>query len=342
VVLAVLLVSALPRAAGASPIDDKKAQAERLSAQIEALGHKETALSEQYDAAVLTAQTVNTQLLEARARLATALQHADEARQRVNGIALDAYTGAGRDLSSPSQIADLAVTSGYVSTVTHQATDAIGGYRVATADLNQQQSQLTATQKKAQAALDQIDAKRKDAIKATGALQATLSGVKGDLAALVAEADARRQAAAAAQAAAMLRQVEAQKASRGRTASPGGSSAGVPVKGGAQAAVSEAMRQVGKPYRYGAAGPDSFDCSGLTLWGWRAGGVSLPHNTNAQYGATTHISMGDLQPGDLVYSGDMGHMAMYIGNGNIVEAPHTGLNVRVVGMRAEFVRASRP
>ena len=110
----------------------------------------------------------------------------------------------------------------------------------------------------------------------------------------------------------------------------------------AQAAVAEALRQVGKPYRWGAAGPDAFDCSGLTLWAWRAGGVSLPHDTGAQYSSTTHIPTSALQPGDLVYSRDMGHMAMYIGNGNMVEAPRTGLNVRVVPLRSEMVLASRP
>src|SRR5436305_1139969 len=65
-----------------------------------------------------------------------------------------------------------------------------------------------------------------------------------------------------------------------------------PVSGhGASAAIAEAQRQIGKPYEWGAAGPGSFDCSGLTMWAWRAGGVSLPHYTKAQYDATTHVSL---------------------------------------------------
>jgi cell wall-associated NlpC family hydrolase len=70
--------------------------------------------------------------------------------------------------------------------------------------------------------------------------------------------------------------------------------------------------------------------------------VSLTHYTGAQYGETTHISMADLEPGDLVFNSSMGHVAMYIGGGNIVEAPHSGLDVRVTGMRSEFTLASRP
>jgi cell wall-associated NlpC family hydrolase len=68
----------------------------------------------------------------------------------------------------------------------------------------------------------------------------------------------------------------------------------------------------------------------------------LPHYTGDQYASTTHISLSELQPGDLVYTGDMGHMAMYIGGGNMVEAPHTGADVRVVPLRSDMVLASRP
>jgi len=150
---------------------------------------------------------------------------------------------------------------------------------------------------------------------------------------LVAEADASRRAADAAR---------FRLASTRATRKPSNLGPAPATRVSAQAAVAEALRQVGKPYVYGAAGPNSFDCSGLTLWAWRAGGVSLPHYTGAQYSSTTHISFADLAPGDLVYSASMGHMGMYIGNGNVVEAPHTGLNVRVVPMRSEFTLASRP
>ena len=110
------------------------------------------------------------------------------------------------------------------------------------------------------------------------------------------------------------------------------------------AAVAEAQRQIGKPYQWGAAGPDSFDCSGLTMWAWGHAGVSLPHYTKAQYDATTHISISDLQPGDLVFFGsDFHHMGLYVGGGQMIEAPHTGANVRYASIyRSDLIAASRP
>ena len=117
-----------------------------------------------------------------------------------------------------------------------------------------------------------------------------------------------------------------------------------PVAPGASGAVEEARRQLGKPYRYGAAGPDSFDCSGLTMWAWGHAGVSLPHSTTAQWNATRHISLADLQPGDLVYFGsDLHHMGIYVGGGTMIEAPHTGLSVRYASIyRSDLVGAGRP
>lgn len=93
-------------------------------------------------------------------------------------------------------------------------------------------------------------------------------------------------------------------------------------------AVGVALAQVGKPYVYGGAGPSSFDCSGLIMYAYQAVGVSLPHNAAAQYGASTHISASQLEPGDLVFYNGFGHDAMYIGGGQVVSANTTGTNVQ--------------
>jgi cell wall-associated NlpC family hydrolase len=99
---------------------------------------------------------------------------------------------------------------------------------------------------------------------------------------------------------------------------------------GAGAAISEARAQLGKPYQYGAGGPGSFDCSGLTAWAWRAGGVSLPHNAAAQQGSGTPVGRGELQPGDLVFFGSPAyHVGLYIGDGMMIHAPTTGDVVKV-------------
>ena len=112
----------------------------------------------------------------------------------------------------------------------------------------------------------------------------------------------------------------------------------------AQAAVDAALSQVGKPYQWGASGPDSYDCSGLTMWSWAHAGVSLPHNSGAQYSATKRVPQPDLAPGDLLFYGNpIHHVTMYIGNGQMVEAPYTGSHVRVTSItRSDFVGAGRP
>jgi cell wall-associated NlpC family hydrolase len=119
----------------------------------------------------------------------------------------------------------------------------------------------------------------------------------------------------------------------------------VPVPGvsiAAETAVRAAMSRVGDPYVWGAAGPDAFDCSGLVMWAYAQAGVYLPHFSGAQYSDTIPISMADLEPGDLVFPADPGvHVAMYIGNGEIVQAPYTGADVQIVPLSSFFVLASR-
>ncbi len=102
---------------------------------------------------------------------------------------------------------------------------------------------------------------------------------------------------------------------------------------GASAAIAFARAQIGEPYRWGAAGPSAWDCSGLTMGAWEAGGKSLPHYSVAQYEVSVPISAGALRPGDLVFWGSSSspssiyHMAMYVGGGQIIHAPRTGRDV---------------
>ncbi|MBA9002806.1 C40 family peptidase [Thermomonospora cellulosilytica] len=103
--------------------------------------------------------------------------------------------------------------------------------------------------------------------------------------------------------------------------------------GKASGAVRAALTRVGMPYVYGAAGPNSFDCSGLMLWAYKQVGISLPHYTGAQYNMGTRVSRDQLRPGDIVFFyEDLGHNGMYIGNGRMVHAPRSGKNVEVVNL----------
>ena len=95
-------------------------------------------------------------------------------------------------------------------------------------------------------------------------------------------------------------------------------------------AVAFAYAQLGKPYVWGATGPDSYDCSGLVQAAWASAGVSIPRVTYDQWASLPHIPMSDLQPGDLILYNGESHVAIYVGNGYIIDAPHTGAVVEKV------------
>jgi cell wall-associated NlpC family hydrolase len=101
--------------------------------------------------------------------------------------------------------------------------------------------------------------------------------------------------------------------------------------GYAGVALNAALSKLGSWYSYGAAGPSTFDCSGLMQWAYAQAGVSIPRTSQAQAGAGTSVgtNIANARPGDLIiYYGDMHHVGMYVGNGQIVHAPHTGAQVR--------------
>ncbi|MEP6761204.1 MAG: NlpC/P60 family protein [Sporichthyaceae bacterium] len=128
----------------------------------------------------------------------------------------------------------------------------------------------------------------------------------------------------------------------------GGSSAG--TSSGASAAIAFARAQIGKSYEWAATGPNTFDCSGLTMRAWERGGVSLPHYSVAQYEQGRKVAISDLRRGDLIFFGsDPGnpgsiyHVGLYIGGGQMIEAPYTGEDVRISSIfRDSLFGAARP
>ena len=337
--------------AAGSPIQDKQAQAARIQQQLDAQGEHISQLDEQYNEAQLKVQSTRASLAKAQADLAAANARFNQVRSRLSDAAVNAYMHGG-NTSTIEQLVqsngkDLPVRNQYVQTAAADQRSALDDLKAAREDLDALKSKLEGSAKNAKAAADGLAANRSAIEAAVNAQQATLSRVKGDLAQLLAQKQAADAAAAAKKAAAELaaRQSAAAqpRSSRGGlTAAPLGPPP--PVGHGASAAVSTAEAQIGKPYVYGAAGPDSFDCSGLTMYAWHAGGVSLAHSSSAQYGETTHIPVSQVQPGDLLfYYSDIHHVAMYVGGGMMVEAPHTGANVRETPMRFDgLVGAGRP
>jgi len=98
---------------------------------------------------------------------------------------------------------------------------------------------------------------------------------------------------------------------------------------GSQAVIAYARAQLGKPYQWGASGPYAFDCSGLVQQAWKAAGVTLPRVTDDQAQAGTRTTRARLQPGDLVFTNDFGHVQLYIGADQVIQARHTGTVVQI-------------
>ena len=217
-----------------------------------------------------------------------------------------------------------------------------------TANIQNQQSAMIAQLATLRSTSVALERARQDGLKAEAEARAAAAAKAAAQARSVAAAQARagreavqRQAAAAAEAQ-RLRQLAANQPVRSAQApdpapSPPSapspvSDAPVPSRGGVSAVIAFARAQIGKPYQWGAAGPDTFDCSGLTLMAWAQAGVNLSHYTGYQWAETRRVPLSDLQPGDLVFFGDSGptshHMGLYVGNDMMINAPNTGAFVR--------------
>jgi len=310
----------------------------------------------------------------AAAKARTGLQ---VARRDVGRIASQEYRDGGvttlgllLDSSGPDAVLERASLLGVVGDGTGVAMGRISARRQVADSLGQRAAEALAAQKAAADALEKAReraekvAKQAQAAAADVATQqarltaelATLQATSTKLAqqrvsGLAAEARARAAASAAASAARQrLLRAQAGAAGRGHHTSPRSSSSSwSPPSGGGSShgsssagrgAVAWARQQVGLPYQWGAAGPGSYDCSGLTMMAWQSVGVSLSHSSRAQYQETHHVTYSELRPGDLLFyatntsdPGSIHHVTIYAGAGVMVEAPATGLDVRVASMR---------
>jgi cell wall-associated NlpC family hydrolase len=169
---------------------------------------------------------------------------------------------------------------------------------------------------------------------------------------LIAEEQAREAAAARAAAAAALAEARSSRYSSGSSSDSGGSGSGgsvdygnPPVSGVGAKAVWYAEKKLGCPYVWAAAGPNSFDCSGLVMWAYEQVGIHLNHYSRDQINEGKRVSKANLEPGDLVFFGSpIHHVGMYVGNGKFIEAPYSGVDVRITNLsrRDDFAGACRP
>lgn len=364
--LGILLVS-LPLSASptrAGPLDDKRDDAVRIQAELDAQGERISVLDEEYNRGRLRVEETDGAFAMAGKDLEQAERRYRAAQARLARDAVDAYIHGGRaslvEHLAASDGADLLVRQQYLQLAAGNERRAIGDFRVAEEDLTLRRSQAEDAQRKARSALDALKRERSAIERAVTVQHRLLATVQGEVAQLLAAEQARRaledarrvqreladrQAADRARARQPAARTTAPTSRQGANPKPASPPKSAPPVGrGATAAVAEARRQIGKPYVWAAAGPDSFDCSGLTQWAWRAGGVRLSHSTYAQWAETPHIPISALQPGDLVYFGDdLHHMAIYSGSGMMIEAPYTGTTVRERPLRIkDLAGATRP
>ena len=286
-------------------------------------------LNHQAEIASENLNTVRVQMHEARQRLEALQADVDRKRARVDslrsqvvGSALADYqNGGGLSTTTSFLVADDpgAFMNGVASKamVEHQQTGLL-------TKLTQQQRQLGAQEKQAQSAVSAINKDR-----------AAIAQHKQELADRTKQAQDLLDSLEAAARARLLRlQAAAEPTYTAPSRSvPRAPTSSVPASGRAQVAVQTALDQIGDPYVYGAAGPDAFDCSGLTMYAWSAAGVALSHSSSVQSTQGTPVSISSLVPGDLVfYYSPVSHVGMYIGGGNIVHAPHTGTTVQIASL----------
>jgi peptidoglycan DL-endopeptidase CwlO len=336
--------------AGADTVGAAKARVARLLAQLDADNIRASQLAEAYDQAQIHLQQVNAQLGTAKTRLGQTGSQLAADVTRVKQMAIQSYMdgGAARQLSLliPGSANEIAVRGTYVQAATGSDNEAIDALRAAHIELGREQVSLSSTRAQAVAAVAQLAAARAAAVRAGAAIQAAYARAVAQL------GQAQLAAAQAAQVAANQARIAAQ-AARSRTATPtrrgliGTISSPVslpPPSGAAQQAIYWAQQELGKPYVYGGAGPESFDCSGLTAWAWGHAGHSLPHSSEEQYYETTHVPVADLAPGDLVFYGmPPHHVGIYVGNGEMINALHSGTNVEYdsIYMEGDLVGGGR-
>jgi peptidoglycan DL-endopeptidase CwlO len=346
-----LLPTGSAQADPATTVDTAAAQA-----QVQALADKAEIVIEKYDASQDALATAQTQLTTDRAAIAAAQTTVDSTQVLVDAIARDAYEsgalgGAASVLLSQDPQAALRGAD-YLERLADnrdralaQATSARNGLVQAQAAANQELASVQALQVSLQAEQKTINAligKQQAALVATQAQAQVQAAAQVAATTQVSRSEVRVALPKAAAAVAV--KLAAPRAAAPVAAAP---VAAVPAMANSKAAavLRYAYAQLGKPYRYGAAGARTFDCSGLTMRAWAAAGVAISHNAAAQYGSTRHVARSALQPGDLVYFGrPIHHVGIYIGGGKFIEAPYTGADIRISNLSArhDYAGASRP
>ncbi len=331
----VVATATLPAgAAGADPLADAKAQAAHLQQQVTALRVQAEQATERYDAAEAQMGELVGQEVAARRSAADAQHATDQAQQVAGARARALYMSGGMlgiyasvlDGSDPARLLAGLHDVQTMSLIDARAVRTVSESRQRLAQA--QQTIATLVQRQNDAAAE-ANAARLQVEQTLAEQQQALAAANDQVKTIEAQIEAQLAADNAARASAAL--VAAREA-----ALQGGFSPGQPSQA-ALTAIAAAESQLGKPYVYGGSGPDTWDCSGLTQFAYRLAGVGLPRTAAEQYLAVaTKVPLGELQAGDLLFwatnpadPNSIHHVAIYLGNAQMIAAPHTGTVVQI-------------
>jgi cell wall-associated NlpC family hydrolase len=356
-----VIALAAPNLASAQPqqsVGELRARAKQVTAELARLQTRSDQLDEAYLSAQAEVTDLQAQLDQKRAAVSAAERQLAQTTSTAKRYAIEAYVNGGEIdplLLPTTDVADASHRQTYLASLHGDRTQAMDDVRASQIRLDDEQRSLAGAKERIDAKVAALDATKSD-LQSTIARQTQLqSQVNGQLADAVraeqarlaaareaealrqAKAEADRAAAAAARARAAVPPRTAIRAAASKAKDDAGASQyrdPGPVGAGAGAAIAAARSQLGVPYRWGAASPGrAFDCSGLIMWAWAQGGKSLPHSSRSLFSMSQRISADQLQPGDLVFGGNpVHHVGLYIGNGMMIHAPHTGDVVRIAGI----------
>jgi cell wall-associated NlpC family hydrolase len=292
----------------------------QVQAKVNSLQARMDKLDEQYDAANQNFSAAQARLTQVNKETATAQARYNAARGQLAQVAVSMYENS-------DQTSILGVlNAGNPATVLSQASLVM---EVAGAHNEEATQFLTTAQE-----LASIQQQRQRTEQGIGQIRAQLTAQKTSLNKLLASSKATLDSLTVAQ-----QQQVNQNSVGGTTSTSTGTSTGTgqtgttpvaytgPTTTQADKAVAYAYAQIGKPYEWGATGPNSFDCSGLVMAAWASAGVDIPRDTYEQWAGLPHIPVSEMVPGDLIIYDGEGHVGMYVGNGYIIDAPHTGADV---------------
>ncbi|MBZ6286401.1 NlpC/P60 family protein [Streptomyces olivaceus] len=339
-------VALLSQTANAAPSDDRPSL-EEVEKKVDDLYRQAGSATEKYNAAKEKTSKQRKKVDTLLDDVAKRTQKLNDARTELGSFASAQYrTGA----SVPETATLLLADSPQDYFDQNQLMDRLTGrQKTAVDDYVTQQSETMKKRQEATEGLDTLTDSQNDLKTAKSTVQKKLATARELLSELTAEEKARlaaiekkKQKEAARKAAELAKQQAAEEAERkrqeeaaqqqGSGSSSGSSESSAPGSSNgtqAQKALAFAQAQIGKPYVWGATGPGSYDCSGLTQAAWKAAGVTLPRTTYDQVNAGTTVSVSQAQPGDLVFFyDDISHVGLYVGDGKMVHAPKPGAYVR--------------